>query len=127
MVRISLGSGGEDTWHRVCQQCGTEWISGDHDWNDRDERHTIHIGAIPNQPSCPACGSFSFRGRIATGAQIQEWKQRQSAPQAGALPPPAWAPDPSRQHELRYWDGAKWTEHVSDGGVQAVDPVPPAP
>lgn len=24
-----------------------------------------------------------------------------------------WAPDPSGQAELRYWDGQRWTDHVS--------------
>jgi hypothetical protein len=130
MVRISIGGGGENTWHRVCQDCGTDWISGDHDWTDPNERRTIHLGMIPDQPSCPACGSFSFRGRTATGDQIREWRQRQAAPVApvaAALPPPTWAPDPSQRHELRYWDGTRWTEHVSDAGVQAVDVLPPAP
>ena len=37
--------------------------------------------------------------------------------------PAAWHPDPLERHELRYWDGAIWTEHVSDAGVTAVDPL----
>lgn len=41
---------------------------------------------------------------------------------------PGWMPDPSGAHDHRYWDGSQWTEHVSDGGVAAVDPyVAPAP
>ena len=36
-------------------------------------------------------------------------------------PPPAWQPDPTGRHESRYWDGNRWTEHVSDGGVQGTD------
>ena len=36
--------------------------------------------------------------------------------------PAAWHPDPFGRHELRYWDGAQWTEHVSSHGRQAVDP-----
>lgn len=39
---------------------------------------------------------------------------------------PAWLPDPQNQNEIRWWDGAQWTEHV-----MAVAPVgtmpPPAP
>lgn len=31
--------------------------------------------------------------------------------------PAAWYPDPGKTHEMRYWDGEKWTEHVSDAGV----------
>jgi hypothetical protein len=42
-------------------------------------------------------------------------------------PPPAtpasWLPDPTGRHQLRYWDGAHWTEHVSDGGATTNDPV----
>ncbi len=35
----------------------------------------------------------------------------------------AWHPDPTGRHELRYWDGTQWTEHVSDQGVQTTSPV----
>lgn len=38
---------------------------------------------------------------------------------------PAWHPDPTGRHELRYWDGSQWTEHVSDRGVQSVSPLAP--
>lgn len=40
---------------------------------------------------------------------------------------PAWHPDPTGRHELRYWDGANWTDHVSDHGVQSVSPLHPTP
>jgi uncharacterized protein YxjI len=36
--------------------------------------------------------------------------------------PAAWHPDPFGRHELRYWDGAQWTEHVSSHGRQSTDP-----
>ncbi|MGI8663131.1 MAG: phospholipid scramblase-related protein [Acidimicrobiales bacterium] len=42
-------------------------------------------------------------------------------PEAGTHAPD-WYPDPFGRHELRYYDGAKWTEHVSSHGKQAVDP-----
>lgn len=35
----------------------------------------------------------------------------------------SWLPDPSGAHELRYWDGGAWTEHVSDAGTTAQDPL----
>jgi uncharacterized RDD family membrane protein YckC len=38
------------------------------------------------------------------------------------MPPPGWFADPLRRHEFRYWDGASWTEHVSDAGRGSVDP-----
>jgi hypothetical protein len=44
-----------------------------------------------------------------------------------ALPPPPlgarWAADPTRRHELRLWDGHRWTADVSDAGVAASDPL----
>jgi hypothetical protein len=39
----------------------------------------------------------------------------------------AWHPDPGGRHELRYWDGSAWTDHVSDNGVTGIDPLPPLP
>lgn len=38
--------------------------------------------------------------------------------------PAAWHPDPGGRHELRYWNGTEWTEHVSDAGVTGIDPPP---
>jgi hypothetical protein len=44
----------------------------------------------------------------------------------------SWLPDPTGAHELRYWNGSTWTEHVSDQGTTGQDPLstellPPAP
>ncbi len=39
---------------------------------------------------------------------------------------PNWYPDPTGRHQVRYWDGAVWTDHVADNGAQTVDPVLPA-
>lgn len=42
--------------------------------------------------------------------------------------PANWYPDPLGRHEVRYWDGAAWTEHVSNQGVTGSDPMQmPAP
>lgn len=38
-------------------------------------------------------------------------------------PPRSWLPDPGGRHELRYWDGTRFTEHVSDGGKISTDPL----
>ena len=39
-------------------------------------------------------------------------------PQAGQ---PAWLPDPTGRHEYRWFDGASFTDRVSDAGVMGVD------
>ena len=49
------------------------------------------------------------------GFPQQGYQQQQQA--AGA-----WHPDPYQRHQMRYWDGAKWTNNVSDNGAQSVDP-----
>jgi uncharacterized protein YxjI len=41
---------------------------------------------------------------------------------AGGGHPANWYPDPFGRFELRYYDGTQWTEHVSNGGTQQVDP-----
>jgi uncharacterized protein YxjI len=43
-------------------------------------------------------------------------------PAADATHPPDWYPDPLGRHEVRYWDGTQWTEHVASHGRQSVDP-----
>ena len=37
-----------------------------------------------------------------------------------------WYPDPSHQHEQRYWDGMGWTEHVFDTPAPFAAPAPTA-
>ena len=45
--------------------------------------------------------------------------------------PQEWLPDPEGRHQLRWWDGSQWTEHVSDSGQQGIDELadaaPPPP
>ncbi len=36
---------------------------------------------------------------------------------------PGWYADPYRRHQVRYWDGSTWTEHVGNDGQQSTDPV----
>ncbi len=48
---------------------------------------------------------------------------RSTARKTSGQGPGAWHPDPSGRHQLRYWDGQRWTDHVSDGGRSGVDPL----
>ncbi len=49
---------------------------------------------------------------------------RRRAYDAGMSTTPAnWYPDPMKRHQLRYWNGTAWTDHVSDNGVQGSDPI----
>jgi hypothetical protein len=44
------------------------------------------------------------------------------APAAAPSIPAGWYPDPSGRFELRYWDGAAWSEHVARQGQMYTDP-----
>jgi hypothetical protein len=50
-------------------------------------------------------------------------KQRRPATPTSPAVPAGWHADPAGRYELRYWDGQRWTEHVSRGGVPATDPL----
>jgi hypothetical protein len=51
------------------------------------------------------------------------------------LPAFGWYPDATGRHELRYWDGKRWSDFVADGGTRSNDPldaphaapIPPTP
>ncbi|MCE4025007.1 DUF2510 domain-containing protein [Microbacterium sp. Au-Mic1] len=61
----------------------------------------------------------------ATSAQATV-TQAPAAPTAPPPPPPVpaqWATDPHGRHQHRWWDGTRWTEHVSNDGVVSSDPV----
>ena len=50
-------------------------------------------------------------------------KLRQLAASGAAAP--GWFPDPTGHHGARYWDGAAWTDRVTDVGSDPVAPPPP--
>ena len=59
---------------------------------------------------------------------VKAVKRKASAPatatvSAAPVQPAAWLPDPTRRHELRYWNGTNWTANISDAGVVGTDPL----
>jgi hypothetical protein len=42
---------------------------------------------------------------------------------ASQLPPPGWYPDPRIPQQSRYWDGARWSEHIHAARPGAVSPA----
>ncbi len=39
-------------------------------------------------------------------------------------PAPGWHPDPSGRWQVRWWDGAAWTDQVASNGRRGSDPAP---
>jgi uncharacterized membrane protein YhaH (DUF805 family) len=74
-------------------------------------------------PSAPAtAGSWGAGAAGAAGYTTDGPATAGDAPTAPAASPAAgWYPDPTGRHQVRYWDAARWTEHVSDNGVAGVD------
>lgn len=50
------------------------------------------------------------------------------SPSAPATAPgrAGWHADPWRRHQVRFFDGSQWTEHVADGGLAGLDSTPVA-
>ena len=66
-----------------------------------------------------------LKGKIAAVGVAQQGAAAAGQPTAvaaGGGQAAGWFPDPSARHEQRYWDGAAWTAHVTDGGVAGTDP-----
>ena len=54
----------------------------------------------------------------------RQWYGVVRRPREPSPPSGEWRPDPGGGHQYRYWEGERWTEHVADGGVAGVDPLP---
>jgi Protein of unknown function (DUF2510) len=79
------------------------------------------------QPHQPTPGSMPGGPLGSTPPPQYTYSQPASAPSPAPAPATmvaaGWMTDPARRYELRYWDGTRWTENVSTGGNQFVDPI----
>jgi len=103
-------------------------------------RHEGNVGTAPHPVASASVGSPTASASAdsawqpATSAASSDVGFASAAPAASTAPaanaqptgtpnvPAMWAKDPSGRFELRYWNGSKWTEHVSTGGRQSIDP-----
>jgi Protein of unknown function (DUF2510) len=94
-------------------------------WAERDQRIVARTEHIP-APTGTHRERMEALDRIraaANGAQGVEASQRkwaaiqqnlaQPIAAAPALPPQGWYADPDREHLLRSWDGADWTDRTA--------------
>ena len=78
--------------------------------------------AVAPEPATPTVPAAEPAYQPAPSYQPAATYQPAQAAPAAASPAPDWYADPSGRFDLRYWDGSKWTEHVSRGGQQFTDP-----
>jgi hypothetical protein len=76
----------------------------------------------PGPPPAGPPGPWAYPGGAPAG-QASPYGQPPAPPPPVENPPFGWYGDPSGRHEKRYWDGTRWTEHVSDADVRSTDPV----
>lgn len=85
-------------------------IGGDRHWVSREQAEIV------------AAANESLRAT--QGAPVPSAATAPTTPEQSSAPTPAaWYPDPSRRHQVRYWDGHDWTADVADRGLQTIDPV----
>jgi hypothetical protein len=96
------------------------------------EKKRISLGWPKLEGTTITCGGSTAEwltelksGRYQPAPWLRPGASSPSAAPSQGGPAPNWYPDPYRRHQLRYWDGALWTPHVSTNGVTAQDPVSP--
>jgi hypothetical protein len=101
------------------------------------------IAVVTHEPG-PASTSFASHDDVATVASAQPAVGHEPDPvvvrddraagestaprdaetrDADAPLPEGWHPDPAGHAELRYWDGRRWTAHISTGGRLWLSPI----
>lgn len=89
----------------------------------REALQTLHIGATFAGLSGQTVTQMMTQPPSAVSAPPPPPRALEAnypAPDGGA---PQWAPDPTGRHDLRYWDGSVWSDHVSDDGASSNDPI----
>jgi putative membrane protein len=90
-----------------------------------DDLTVLSRAARKRAEARPAALSASHPERtaseVAAGATQPSVEPARAVPAAHPAPPPGWYPDPSGQHQYRWWDGNSWTSQVSDDGATSAD------
>jgi len=79
--------------------------------------------AAPAQVPADAGGvGWGMHTGASTSAESAAKSTSTPSTSSSSAAPAGWYADPSGRFELRYWNGDKWTEHVSRAGQQSTDP-----
>jgi len=78
--------------------------------------------APAQEPADAGDVGWGMQSEASTSAESAAASTSASSTSSSAAAPAGWYADPSGRFELRYWNGEKWTEHVSRAGQQSTDP-----
>jgi hypothetical protein len=70
----------------------------------------------------PLNAAVPLEGTDPKPAETSRYTSDAQAAESVALPPAAWYTDPENSGGMRYWDGARWTEHRTDYVATAPKP-----
>jgi Protein of unknown function (DUF2510) len=79
-------------------------------------------GSEPTPEPQPVTDVVPPESVTASDTSFMEANEPSRAATSASMTPAGWYPDPSGRYEMRYWDGDKWTEHVSRQGQTYTDP-----
>jgi len=83
----------------------------------------IFLVLRPLRPTSPGPGvpQLSTRRQPAVPGSVPG----PGAPAPAPATSPSWHRDPTGRYAQRFWDGKKWTPHVANGTMTAIDPLQP--
>ena len=81
-----------------------------------------HLSRQSTASASPASG---ISGQPVAASPVVHDGPRANSTSTSPSVPADWYKDPAGRFEYRYWDGSKWTEHVSRAGAVHRDPPTP--
>jgi hypothetical protein len=72
------------------------------------------------RPAAPGGGMGRYLLLEEQAMDTQDDQPKGPPPGGGTAQPPGWYPDPAGGWRLRWWDGARWTEHTAVAAPQPV-------
>lgn len=107
-----------------CWKCGARGFT-----EKRTARSKVLVGvgalATKKKLKCQSCGEYNDVGN-AKPYKPTKAEQKSTTTVAAATTGVAaagWHPDPMGRYDQRYWDGVRWTEHVTKAGAPSIDPI----
>ncbi|WP_164479037.1 DUF2510 domain-containing protein [Nakamurella antarctica] len=81
------------------------------------------LRAAPQSGSYVPAGLSHQSPQANPSNQVFQGADAETSPPVPSAQSGMWAKDPAERYEMRYFDGSKWTHHVSTNGSTSIDPL----